>query len=69
MNNGCTDCPKPTKNIKLQQAIDDAKKFAITNGLEVVAILERANGTGFIICSDTDERINRLKVVQYLSFR
>jgi rRNA-processing protein FCF1 len=63
----CNGCFKPTKNEALHKATRDIYKVAKKNGWKEAAILERANGTGYILCSSDDERCQRLRIVGYYS--
>lgn len=68
MSNECRECTKPTRNELLAKTIESAKAFASRNKLDVVAVVEKPNRSGYFLCAADDERCERLGVVQYLSF-
>lgn len=62
----CYNCnDKPTLNIILQNFFNEARRIAIINNWKTYAIVERVNGSGYIVVSDRDERCRRLKVIGY----
>jgi len=64
MPTDCPDCPKPTINAQLHKAKEQAVKMAKQNTGTEFVILLRANESGYIVCESTDERTDRLSVIE-----